>query len=203
MDQEKQSAGAAAEMSPRVYRRHSNLDVLSTFSFITAGLMGAYNICNSIRTRFYHSFVEGYNESRTPFTDIIEKYNGKSGMPDTASTLPDGKYDELAMKHRAGEIDGVVYIKERKALTAEFRSEINKRLLEDFNIPSRGIKGWTTGTIKRWEQLGSHARRDASLGFATVAAVGIGAIGLLRHNKHILDNVDQKLDNLSDSQLQR
>jgi hypothetical protein len=175
-------------------RARNNWDVVSIVSFAAAGVLGIGTICNNIRDKFFHAFVDGYGESRTPFTDIIEKYNGRRGVRHSSYHADDGAFDALSRRHKANLVSDSEFVAERKKLTHEFRREINERLLEKFNVPSEGFRGWTEGNLKRWQMLGNGARRDASLGFAALSAISIGAISIMRNSKNTLDRVEDKLD---------
>jgi hypothetical protein len=177
-------------------RHRSNWDTLSIGSFLAAGIISVGTLANNIRDKFYHAFVEGYHESRTPFSDIIEKYTGKQGADHRRAAPVDGLFDRLAVDYNEGHKKPESFLKKRHELSLDFRQEVNDRLLKDFKIPSRGFKGWTEGTWKRWQHLGAGARRDAGLGFAAVSAISVGAIAMLNHSKHTLDRVEDRLDTL-------
>lgn len=175
-------------------RARNNWDVVSIASFIGAAAFGIHGVCNRIRERFFHAFVMGHGETRTPFSDIIEKYNGRGGIKPYSSGGTNGLFDGLSMDYNKGTLKADPFCAERKALTAKFRDEIAERLEKDFHIPTKGIKGYTIGNWKRWEQLGIGARRETALGFATISTIGVGAIAIMRNSKNTLDRVEEKLD---------
>jgi hypothetical protein len=189
--------------------KHSTLDYIALSSFVGGGILSAFTVCNNIRTKFYHAFVEGHGESRTPFSDILKKYNGNPGvqvMP-REETLKfghyeaDGLFDDISMRLNQKRVDNTfpkddvkTYLADRAKLTREFRTEINDRIKTVFNIESDGVKGWTIGNVQRWKMLGHNSRRESSLAFASILALGIGAATILRHSKNTLDRIETDLD---------
>ena len=196
-------------MPSRAKPKHSTWDYVALGSFLGGGILSAFTVCNNIRTKFYHAFVEGHGESRTPFSDITEKYNGKPGvqvMPGQAKLNfgnyeTDGLFDTISMRLNQKRLDNTfpkddvkTYLADRAKLTREFRTEINDRIKTVFNIESDGIKGWTTGNVQRWKMLGHNSKRESSLAFASILALGIGAATILRHSKNTLDRIESDLD---------
>jgi hypothetical protein len=176
------------------WRVSNNWDIVSIISFVGAAVFGVHGVCNRIRERFFHAFVMGHGETRTPFSDIIEKYNGNGAILPSGSSSTNGLFDGLSKDYTSGALKAGAYCSERKAMTANFREEIAQRLEKDFQIPTKGIKGYTIGNWKRWEQLGVGARRETALGFATISAIGVGTIAIMRNSKNTLDRVEEKLD---------
>lgn len=186
---------------------------LALVSFYGAAVFGVGTILNNIRQKFHQNFVLGYGETRTPFTPIVEKYNGKQFMPkehavksyvksnfpqDSSHSPALGLFDTLSLKAEHGKIKTAEFLAERDTLRHKFRKEIDKKLLEDFGIPTNNaIKDWTVGTWKRLELMGNTSRIDSSLGFASVTAFSIAAISLLRHNRHMLERVEKDIDERS------
>lgn len=174
----------------------SNWDTISIGSFLAAGAASAATLVNNVRQRFHHSFVEGYGESRTPFSSVLFKYQGKQGANHSPNAPVDGLFDELAVRRNRGNISPSEFEKQKKQLTKNFHGEINQILEKDFGIHSTGLKGWTVGTWQRWNRLGKTSARDAALGIAAVSFVGLGAVAVLRHSKKTLDKVEDRLETI-------
>ena len=178
-------------------QRHAaaRISVMSLVSFYGAAVFGAGTIINNIRQKFHHNFVMGYAETRTPFTPIVEKYNGISGMPDLAKPSTLGLFDRASLRQQKGITTPQEYLQERDVLRNAFRKEVNTKLMEDYGIPTANtFKDWTVGTVKRWQMMGTISRIDASLGFASVTAFSVAAISLLHHNRRMLERVEKDID---------
>lgn len=195
-------------------RHRGDWDWAAAGSFIGAGILGLGTIANNIRKRFYDTFVMGYGETLTPFSDIARKYNGAHGMPNVpdqktfdlsnateVERLGLGEFDKLSIEHAQGRWNAKEFIEKRTGLTKDFRREIAQKLESEYHLPTGNvIKDWTVGTWKRWRLLGEHSRMDTSLGFAAVTAIALGGFSILRHDKRTLDRIEDKLD---DTQQQR
>lgn len=171
----------------------ARMSVMSLVSFYGAAVFGVGTILNNIRQKFHTNFVLGYGETRTPFTPIVEKYNGKQFMPRTHGDT--GLFDKLSLRAEAGELAPAEYLKERDALRNAFRKEVDTKLMQEYAIPTASkFKDWTVGTLKRWQLMGTTSRIDASLGFASVTAFSVAAISLLHHNRRMLERVEKDID---------
>ena len=161
-----------------------NWDWLSAGSFLSASFLGLLSIANNVRSSFYNNFILGYKETPTVFSDIVKHYT----HPET------GVFALTTQKREAGLITPTEYRVTNRANAKEFRGKIASKLLADFKIPTDGIEGWTVGTFKRWREMGSTARIDSTVAFATIAATALGAVTVLRHSKDTIDRVEDKLD---------
>lgn len=160
--------------------RLHNMDLIAMASFAGAAALGLFNTVNNIRHEFYQSFIAGWNRVPTAFTDLKNHFEGLQ-----RSNLTD---------YQAGTIDSATYRQNIQRIANENQAAVNERLLKDFNIPTNGFRGWTEGTYKRFKEIGRTSRVNAGIGFATTAAITIGALALLRHNKDTLDKIDTKLE---------
>jgi len=144
-------------------------------------LIGA---ANNVRHMFWNNFIHGFGEVDTPFTPIRNKYTAKFQQP--------------TIDYEQGRISADAYRHTIRDYADSYRKEVNAKLLEEFHIPTDGIKGWTVGTFKRIKEVGMNGKIHGAVGFATVAAVSLGSISLLRHNKHTLDAIENNLSALHD-----
>ncbi len=179
------------------FRIKNNWDVVSVGSFVAATAFGVVGVCNRIRERFFHAFVLGHGETRTPFSDINQKYNGKLGVLPTSDSRISGLFDAISVKSLRKTITPEAYSEQRKALVTEYRNAIAERLEKNFNIPTHGWRGMTIGNWKRWEQLGVGAKRETALVFAGISTVALGALAIMRNSKNTLERVEEKLDERS------
>jgi hypothetical protein len=67
-------------------------------SFVAGGLFGIGSLSHRIRERFHQTFVLGYGETATPFSSIVERYNGKQGAPDRNNPSSWGEFDKLGVR---------------------------------------------------------------------------------------------------------
>lgn len=186
-EQHKPAASECARANaPRTPWR--NLDIVSTLSFIGASIFGLVGAANNVRHTFWNNFIEGFGRIDTPFASIRDKYRAK--------------FQQTPLDYSAGKISADQYRLSMRQHAHDFRQEVNSKLLQEFHIPTNGIKGWTVGTVKRLRELGVNGKFHGVVGFASVTAVAIGAISLLHHNRNILDAVDDKISDLRD-QLQQ
>lgn len=182
------SEKVSEQPAPEKYRR--DFDWMSSLSFLGAAVLGAFAVANDIRSRFFKVFIDGYGgETETPFTPLLREYRG-----DPAKGGEGGKFRPIVEAYKKGDLTPTEYSQRMRQTAKEFRHAVDSRVEKEFGIPANGLKGWTVGTVKRWQHLGIIARRDATLGFATVAAVGVGAIGVLKHSKDTIDRIEDKLD---------
>jgi hypothetical protein len=195
MDSHRHIPEHAAETASKPAENFRHLDVLTMLSFIVGGFFGIGSLFHRIRERFHQTFVLGYGETATPFTSIVERYNGRQGMPDPANSKSWGEFDKIAFMRKENKISPEEYAKQRGEIARNFRKEINTVLRKDYHIPTENaLKDWTLGTVKRWKLLGNTSRVEVGLGFASLAAVTVGAISMLRHNKRTLDGIEDMLE---------
>jgi hypothetical protein len=159
---------------------HRRWNILSGGSFIVGAGLSILTMANSIRYTFWHNFVQGFGEIRTPFSDIKEKY--ADAFKGTVA-----QYDQ-------GAISPHVYRNTMRQNATDYRQEVFTRLEKDFNIPSNGWRGWTEGTFKRWKELGVTARIHNTVGIASITATTIGAVIILARQQHNNNRVEDKLD---------
>ncbi len=176
------------------HRHRGNWDRISIASFVAGASFGIATICNRIRERFFHSFVLNHEESRSPFSTILEEYNGTHKATASGNKKIPGLFDELAGQYNNKKITADEYVTKRKDYAKGLRTEINAVLEKDFKIPtSNFFKDATIGNWKRWQHLGSGAKSESALGFAAVTAVAVGAVAVLRHSKRTLDSIEDRL----------
>ncbi len=91
-------------------------------------------------------------------------------------------------------------MRNRNALDKEYKEKVATILEDEFKIASKNpLKALTVGTWQRWQKIGLHFQSDAALGFATVTALGLGAVAVLKHGKDTVDRIEDKFDALRDS----
>lgn len=185
--------------------QRSNWDTLSIGAFLAAGTLGVATLCNNIRQKFYQSFV------RPTYSDLIAEYDG-GRVPDPQNEgqlveIP-GKFKETrdrfaelrarkdAMPIAEFQTAAKAYRTEMATHAKSMRDDISKVILAEHNIPTHGVRGWTEGIVKRWQNVGKHGRMDAALGFAALGAMSMGAVLTVRHNKHSLDRIEQRFETL-------
>jgi hypothetical protein len=185
---------------PKPRESFPHLDVITLMSFIVGGTLGIGSLFHRIREQFHQTFVLGYNETATPFTLIIEKYNGKHGMPDRNNPSPRGEFDKLTFRRQSGQINPEEYTKQRGEIARRFKKDINDVLKTDYKIPTDNhFKDWTVGVWKRWHLLGNTSKVEVGLGFASLTAITVGAISMLRHNKRTMDGIEDLLTRPNDN----
>jgi hypothetical protein len=173
IDEKEQSAKREAKPT-------SNFDRSAMVSFAAATGIGIFSTISNIRNQFYEGFVLGWHRVKTPFTDLVNKANAA--------------FDANVYDYENGQCDAKTYRENIRKIGVQHRTEINDKLLKEFDIPTDGVAGWVEGTVKRFEHLGNKTRLTAGLAFAATTAVGVGAVTLLRHNKATLDRVEEKID---------
>lgn len=160
------------------YWRRWNL--LSTASFAIAAGLGLLTIANNIRHTFWNNFIRGFGEIRTPFSDITDRYTGK--------------FQGIVDQFQASRITAVDYRKNMRATADQYRDEVFRKLETDFNIPSKGIGGWTVGTVKRFHDLGFTSRVQSTIGMATIASTVIGAAIVIGRQHKTSTRIESKID---------
>jgi hypothetical protein len=177
MEPEQQKASTVREHGSADQRRWN---ILSSIPFVLGAGLSLVTMANNIRYTFWHNFVQGFGEIRTPFSDIKEKY--AKAFKSTVS------------EYEQGSISSADYSVAMRKNARDYRQEVFTRLEKDFNIPSNGLKGWTEGTIKRWKELGVTARIHNTVGIASITATTIGAAVMLAHHQHANNRIEEKLD---------
>lgn len=172
---------APGDSSKRPWR---NLDWVSVGSFIVAPALGALAIASNIRSKFFDSFILGYRETRTPFSDIVDEYTHRE----------DGKFAKNTRSYNAGILNAEQYVAANKEAVTQYHTAIGEKLEREFNIPTKGFRGWSEGTWKRWGRLGQSARISSTVAFSTLAVTALGAVAVLRNSKSTIDRVEDKID---------
>lgn len=157
-----------------------NLDYISIGSLFSAGILGLITLANNVRYNFWNSFIKGFGEIKTPFEDITKTHTEV--------------FTNIVAQRNSGEITPTHYSNAMRANAANYRNAVADRLLKDYNIPTHGLKGWTIGTWKRFKELGVTSRIHSGIGVASITSTAIGAILLLRHNRHTVDRIEHKID---------
>lgn len=195
-------------------RTMRNVDLYSGLAFLGGGLLSLGGVINNIHNKFYHAMVLGYGEVKTVFNDIVHQYIGnyKLGENNTEGKFValhaemrdlEGKLATSALSTDEYRTEVKRVSKAMQTTATEFRHAIEERVERVYGIKTRHFHWWTDGAWKRYEHLGVTARREAGLGIAALGAVGLGAVLLLRSQKHSLDEIDDKLDRIQDSQAAR
>ncbi|MFZ4541190.1 MAG: hypothetical protein ACOYNL_05175 [Rickettsiales bacterium] len=153
-------------------RLWSNLGIATGFSVASAIGLGVVGLAHKIRDYFYHSVIRGFNESPTVFTPIIEKY--------THSTT--GVFAQSLGELQRGTITGAEHLAKNRTLASNFNNEIADLLQKTYDIPTKGIPGWTIGSWKRFQQLSTQGMVGSTLTFASLAATAVGAVFVLKHS---------------------
>jgi hypothetical protein len=170
------------EPAPARKRTWRNWDWLSIGAFSAASIFGFIGVANNVRNTFWHNFTQGFGEIDSPFSPIRNKYTQM--------------FKQTSADYKAGLLTGKEYRETQKQIANCYRTEVNTKLLKEFDIPTKGIEGWTVGTFKRMRELGLNGRINTTVGFATVAAISIGAVNVLRNSKRTLDKVEDKLEDV-------
>lgn len=179
-------------------------DLASIGSLLVGATLGLAKLGQDIRTHFHMNFVRAYNEHGSSFQPIIDKYSGENGVFAKLKEYYEVDKEPWIKKANEGDKEALgkvrqyakQYRAEIKTEAQNFRTDIAKQLEVEHNIPTSGIKGWTVGTLKRFNELGTTAKIQSSLGFFTIAASAIGAAIVLQHNAHRTDRVGSKVDDL-------
>ena len=176
------AAAAARAVTPAKKPRDMlrNWDWMTVASFGAAGMLGVWKVANDVRIRFWETFVRGHDKIGSPFHDLRDanQANLKS----------------ITDSYNAKIIEAATYDAQMHVGIKEYQGKVADRLLKEFDIPTHGIRGWTEGTIKRIQKMGMATRIDNTLGFAAGLAVTVGAFSVLRHSKHTVDRIEDKLD---------
>ncbi|MES2984208.1 MAG: hypothetical protein V4735_03370 [Pseudomonadota bacterium] len=168
--------------TPVAPKKHGvqNLDTASTISFVAASTLGAIGVANNVRNNFWHNFIQGFREINTPFAPLRDKFTAQ--------------FQKTARDFSAGALGSREYRDTMRSISNNYRNEVADKLLKDFDIPTHGIAGWTIGTVKRVKELGINGRIQSVVGFATVGAITLGSVNVLRNSKNTIDRVEDKID---------
>ncbi len=156
-----------------------NLDFASVVAFSTASLLGALGVANNVRYTFWNNFIQGFNQINTPFAPIRDKFTRL--------------FQNTASERTAERISSTEYRQTMRTIANDYRNEVADKLLKEFDIPTHGVKGWTVGTFKRMKEIGMNGRMHNVIGFASVGAIAIGSINVLRNSKNTIDRVEDKI----------
>lgn len=165
-------------------RHKANLDRSAMVGFHVVAGVGLVSTLNNVRSEFEKGFIHGWgNPEKAPFRAIHTEYERKF-----QSNL------ERYMDSKKAPDDAKFYQSERIRIARDKRTDTAKALLEEFNIPTEGFRGWTEGNWKRFWQLGNKtkvATGATAIGLGVVTWVGYA---IMRHTKYTLDEIDVKLD---------
>lgn len=161
-------------------RDHWRWNTLCVTSFVTGSALAAVGMANNIRYSFWNNFVHGFGEIETPFADIKTKYAEK--------------FKGTVSQYNADSISQQEYRTTMRNHATDYRQEVFTRLEKDFNIPSNGWRGWTEGTLKRWQELGVNGRIHNTVGIASIAATTIGAVILMARQQHNTNRIENKME---------
>lgn len=173
--------------------------VLSSLVGIGAGVFTMLQLANNIRRKFFQNFVLGYGESPTVFDTIVKTYSGNDGAFAKLTQAQKARESAFAsgeLSQEQFQKQSVDFMRAMRDTATEYREAIDAKLLHDFNIPTKGPTGWLEGTYKRWKNMGMTSRRDTAITFASVSAMAVGTLLLLRHNKTALSRIEDRLDDI-------
>lgn len=168
-------------------------DLIFVGSFVGAAIFGIANGINTIRHGFYESFVK----PPTHVLDLTRMNDAEAAKAHPFADLFRARkrdYQKSAQGYNAGKgsLSGVEMAREKIDATMRYSAEIDERLIKDFGIHTKGVRGWTTDIWKQRRHTGVYARRAAVFTMATTSVVTLGAIATLKYSKHLLDLMDKQ-----------
>lgn len=176
MDQEHSQSGIV-----RAETLAKRWNVVSIGAFVAAGTFGLIRTLNDIRHQFYQAFVIGYKGRRTIFSDVLDRSNID--------------FQNNSERFNSGAIDVKTYANNQAAIAESRNLAVRGLMHERMHIANTNpIADWTLGTYQRFHLLGRTNRVNAAMGFASTAAVAMGAVAVLKHGSHLLDAINEKLE---------
>ncbi len=157
-----------------------NLDRSTMLGFGVVASVGFFSTLHKIRDRFEEGFIRGWGHIETPFSQMIRDYEKIQ--------------DSNTESYKAGRIEGTKYRNNIIENARTHRNEIATKLENEFQIPTKGLAGWTEGTAKRFMHLTNKSKvatASTAIGLGVITWVGYA---LLRNTKYTLDQIDKKLD---------
>lgn len=160
-------------------------------SFIAAGLFGVANAINHIRHNFYESFLKPHPSSKALDLTLPDREANKLHPFAQFFRARNREYQNLSIEHESKKITGKEFSDKKIAATLECEKLVDEYAQKEFNIATKGIRGWTTDVWKQRNHVGTFARRQATFTLATTTMVTLGAISTLKYARHLLDRIDE------------